>query len=1181
MIEDIGGDSLAHLLAERPLPLETFFDVALHLAEALARLHERRIIHKDINPSNIVLNPKTGELRLIDFGSASLLPREDQQVSSPNGFEGTLPYMSPEQTGRMNRGVDWRSDLYSLGATFYHLLTQRPPFEARDALELVHCHLARPPVPPHVHAPSVPQVLSRLVLKLLARTAEERYRSAHGLVVDLAECRQRLLASGGVPEFELGREDLAERFQVPQRLYGREAEVELLLRAFERVSQGPSELLLLRGYAGIGKSALVHEVHKPVTREHGYFAKSKFDQFQRNQPFTALARTLSEQPRLRSAGARRGQKPVVWYTIMSRRPLWEEIYKRFDPELPAPAHWRVERDPSPVGEMLTALRRSFATPHLLLTGPAGTGKSTVLRQVAEEREEQDLVVYLDLARYFAEAVKAPLALERIDAWEICMLAGLALVARLQERMNVKSDLEMVERFATAWQAVSILANTPASSRDLDLFIAQSYNLGKVLLAAAGMEPGITGAVGGWSLPLGRFARATADQDQRIQELLSAINLLVSEVQQKHRRVLFIIDGLDRIRDPDRAKVLLVDSQPISQLACPAVVCAPLILHRHLTGAGVHGFKTAMLLNVPVLDRQDPSHHGPGVDFFRKLYERRVAGLEGAEGLMSKELLGELAYRSGGQTRDFVWFIRTLAEVAWDQDAQTATPELVKKVLDYWRRRKEMGLHSGHIQLLEQVMRDPKHRLPEATLAHELIDYQTLLPYHDESEWYYPHPLLTIDLLAEGQSASGSEVPHAQATRPVTPGYLSHISIEDIRSLHTLHWPMPPEPGWHVLIGDNGAGKSSALRAIAAALLGDGRHYERGIATSEASPDSALALRIDFSTWLRLGKSNGTVSLMVLVTEADGSKVTQEHRLQISANNQSWSSSLHTSELFTAGFGPFRRFSGGDTDYERQFSSLPRVTRHLSLFDERISLTEVLRWLKDLQFKALMNGFSAAFLDRVRTFINQEGFLPNNVKLQDITPDAVRFVDADGALISTEELSDGYRSILSLTMELIRQLAAHYGPGGVFGEDARTVVAPGIVLIDEADAHLHPTWQQEIGLRLKRLFPRIQFVVTTHSPLVCQAADTVFRLPRPGTGEEGRTLEGVELDRLRYGNVLDAYGTGAFGQIELSAEGMQRLERLTRLNRKEIEQGLSAAEEQEQERLRAIFSTETRSTERQG
>jgi ABC-type glutathione transport system ATPase component len=135
-----------------------------------------------------------------------------------------------------------------------------------------------------------------------------------------------------------------------------------------------------------------------------------------------------------------------------------------------------------------------------------------------------------------------------------------------------------------------------------------------------------------------------------------------------------------------------------------------------------------------------------------------------------------------------------------------------------------------------------------------------------------------------------------------------------------------------------------------------------------------------------------------------------------------------------------------------------------------------------------------------------------------------------------------------------------------------VVAPGIVLIDEADAHLHPTWQREIGQRLKALFPRLQFIVTTHSPLVCQAADTVFRLPRPGTEEQGRMLEGVELERLQYGNVLDAYGTGAFGRITRSEAGKQLLERLAELNHKELEQGLSKEEEQEQERLRAIFPT---------
>ena len=236
------------------------------------------------------------------------------------------------------------------------------------------------------------------------------------------------------------------------------------------------------------------------------------------------------------------------------------------------------------------------------------------------------------------------------------------------------------------------------------------------------------------------------------------------------------------------------------------------------------------------------------------------------------------------------------------------------------------------------------------------------------------------------------------------------------------------------------------------------------------------------------------------------------------------------------------------------------------------MTETIRWLKDLQFKALTDPSNATFLERVKEFVNQEGLLPNQVRLHDIGPDVVVFRDANGSRVAIEELSDGYRSILSLTMELVRQLAVHHGPNQIFDMSAQKVIAPGIVLIDEADAHLHPTWQQEIGVRLKRLFPRIQFIVTTHSPLVCQAADSVFRLPRPGTDEEGRMLEGVELDRLRYGNVLDAYGTGVFGRITRSEEGQEKLERLADLNHREIEEGLSEEEEEEQERLRAIFPT---------
>gem|GEM_PF-181589 len=868
---------------------------------------------------------------------------------------------------------------------------------------------------------------------------------------------------------------------------------------------------------------------------------------------------------------------------MSRRDLWRELYDRFDPELPAPLQWRAPRSHSPAKRMLETLDRPFGMlPRLLLMGSVGTGKTTELLRIADEREQRELVVFLDLERHFTQVMKDPNALNRIQAWEVCFLAGLALVFRFKERLGTELDAKLVKQLGAAWQTLAEETETLAPRQlELSSFAKEALSLGASLaggVVAAGSIWGLMPARSGstralsWELPLGRSERAPPDQDRRVQELLDIINLLLGEVQQKHRKVLFIIDGLDRIRDPGRAKALFVESQLLSQLQCPLVVCGPVALQHHLTTAGVRGFKQLELVNEPVLDHDDPTRLGPGVEFFRELYTHRVRELGNeAQALIGATQLRELAYRSGGRARDFVRLIRSLAEVGWDQDAPTATPDLVRQILDEWRQRKESGLRSEHIQLLEKVMRDPEHRLPLGDLASDLLDSQHLLAYPNDSEWYYPHPLLTMRLLTGQMPAFGPTASEAISRK--LDGYVSRIEIEDIRSLRAVQWEMPPEPGWHVLIGDNGAGKSSALRAIAATLLGDGRRYENGSTPAEVSSDSALALRIVFGTWLRPGKSSGTVALTVRVIEADGTKLHQEHRLQIGAQGPLWSNAPHVGELFSAGFGPFRRFSGGDADYERQFSSLPRVTRHLSLFDERVSLTEALRWLKDLQFKALAkNRFSADFLEQIRAFINQEGFLPNGVKLRDITPEAVRFVDANDSAISIEELSDGYRSILSLTLELIRQLSTHYGPDQVFDTNARAVIAPGIVLIDEADAHLHPTWQREIGQRLKALFPRLQFIVTTHSPLVCQAADTVFRLPRPGTEEQGRMLEGVELERLKYGNVLDAYGTGAFGRITRSEEGKHLLEQLAELNRKELEQGLSEEEEQEQERLRAIFPT---------
>jgi len=417
-------------------------------------------------------------------------------------------------------------------------------------------------------------------------------------------------------------------------------------------------------------------------------------------------------------------------------------------------------------------------------------------------------------------------------------------------------------------------------------------------------------------------------------------------------------------------------------------------------------------------------------------------------------------------------------------------------------------------------------------------------------------------------AAPSSPRNGSAGKPVE--YLSRVRLVGIGPLRDVDWQAPPGPGWNVVIGDNGAGKTTFLRAIAWTLLWPPTKMRDG-----AVGDHSLALSSDLpNAWV---DGVGTMDL----------------RSQFERDDASWktSTSLHISDdalsvkeseidvrplCFSAGFGPFRRFTGGDPEYEKTFASRPRVARHLSLFQERVAMTETLRWLKDLHHEALEDVRNAPFIGRVQAFINHGDLLPNGVRLHHITSESVVFVDGNGCEVALEDLSDGYRSILSLTLELVRQLAAHYGPAHVFNASLDAVLAPGIVLIDEVDAHLHPTWQREIGVRLLALFPRIQFIVTTHSPLVCQAAadgrGTVFRLPRPGTDEMGKMLEGIELDRLVYGNVLDAYGTGAFGDIQRSEAGRKRLERLSALNQKELDAGLTPEEEAEQDRLRAIFPT---------
>ena len=330
VMPDDGAIVLSDYWPQSSHSLSELLAIAVQLAEALHYLSQQHIIHKDIKPKNILLHPETQQVKLIDFSLSSLLPKEEQQLIAPNVLEGTLPYVSPEQTGRMNRRIDYRTDFYSLGVTFFELLTGQLPFETDDPMELVHCHIAQAVKFPENREQEarnrsqaireaifsrlmmneeqgtgnreqgagnrehlvVPERVQAIVLKLMAKNAEDRYQSALGLKYDLEKCLSQWQETGEIVAFDLAQRDVSDRFLIPEKLYGREASVQVLLNAFDRVAAGSSELMLVVGFSGIGKTAVVNEVHKPITQQRGYFIKGKFDQFNRNIPFSAFVQAF-------------------------------------------------------------------------------------------------------------------------------------------------------------------------------------------------------------------------------------------------------------------------------------------------------------------------------------------------------------------------------------------------------------------------------------------------------------------------------------------------------------------------------------------------------------------------------------------------------------------------------------------------------------------------------------------------------------------------------------------------------------------------------------------------------------------------------------------------------------------------------------------------------------------------
>lgn len=428
-------------------------------------------------------------------------------------------------------------------------------------------------------------------------------------------------------------------------------------------------------------------------------------------------------------------------------------------------------------------------------------------------------------------------------------------------------------------------------------------------------------------------------------------------------------------------------------------------------------------------------------------------------------------------------------------------------------------------------------------------------------------------------------------------YITKVSIKNIKSIHELKLDFPNPAGWHVIIGDNSSGKSTVVRAIALALLGK---------------DEAMGLRADWREWLNKDEKEAQIILKIRPVEGEdkhtGRQATVRNRQilnglsfkqkdnivvfeAIDADKEKNETLLNPQKYnwgtgqgwFSVAFGPFRRFSGGNSDWAKLFYAQPKLGAHLSVFGEDVALSEATAWLRDLNYKAIENkeGSQEAqkIIAAITTLINSEDFLPHQTKLHSISSNGVQFQDAKGAIVDVNSLSDGFRSILSLTFELLRQLVRVYGADKVFEQIYKSdmhILLSGIVIIDEIDAHLHPVWQTKIGYWFIKYFPNIQFIVTTHSPLICRAAEkgSIWRLAVGSNGVDSGEVLGQDKDMLLHGNILDAYGTTLFGKepVQRTAQAQEELKLLTKLNMLAAFGKISPDEAQKREELLKKYPT---------
>lgn len=442
------------------------------------------------------------------------------------------------------------------------------------------------------------------------------------------------------------------------------------------------------------------------------------------------------------------------------RAFWQQIHGLFNPAIPAQHdNWRADRPYSPRKAIVHALQRPIGSTRFLLMGTTGTGKTTELLAIGEALTRSHLVVYLDLWAHF-EAIRDPAALQRLQAWEVVTLTGLALLRAAQERFGHKWSPTALKTFKQALASLTSDRTSPHAEIDLFQLASNVATLvGGVVGGPVGAGltalTGLAGDAGSWFLRLGeREQPPTSESDQRVHHLLDAVNLLLTEIQGGlARKVAVLIDGLDRVTDLDTTRRLFVESPLLGSLESTTIVIGP-IRHK-LMAAQVYRFTTKILANAPVLDVTDPQTPAArGLDFLHDVLRRRVTHIVPAQGLASaldafpRPLLDRLSQYSGGRLRDFIRLIGMVAEQAYDEDLSVITREIVDRCIDERRRVLEAGVTRDDADVLIQVMNDAQHLPPDSERIDTLIATDRLLPFPNESEWYYPHPLLTLRLLAK-------------------------------------------------------------------------------------------------------------------------------------------------------------------------------------------------------------------------------------------------------------------------------------------------------------------------------------------------------------------------------------------------------------------------------------------------